>query len=154
MTTPDDTSDPLDSSRWRLLIAALTALAADAADQQAWLAAHRIETDDLALDFEKPAPRPVRFSPKAAVRSCTARHPPGPAFSRERATVDEVVSNAFGIQENPETGELEIFGGRETTAPGRGSRTSSVTTPSPGPVRMTGWARPTDPGDFPDGYWD
>ncbi|MBD0742766.1 hypothetical protein BG418_14935 [Streptomyces sp. CBMA152] len=33
-------------------MAALTALAADAADQQAWLAAHRVETDDLALDFE------------------------------------------------------------------------------------------------------
>jgi hypothetical protein len=46
VTTPDD------SFRWRLLTASLTALAADAVTQQVWLEEHRVETDDLALDFE------------------------------------------------------------------------------------------------------
>ncbi|MFE3205815.1 hypothetical protein [Embleya sp. NPDC059237] len=37
---------------WRLLIESLTTLAADPADQVAWLDEYRVGTDELALDFD------------------------------------------------------------------------------------------------------
>ncbi|GGM20624.1 hypothetical protein GCM10010129_76180 [Streptomyces fumigatiscleroticus] len=45
-----DSPDP--SFRRRLLIEALTVLAADAQAQIAWLAAHDVVTDEIALDFD------------------------------------------------------------------------------------------------------
>jgi len=41
-----------EASASQYLISALTTLAADTADQIAWLDRYRLETDDLALDFE------------------------------------------------------------------------------------------------------
>ncbi|MFJ9131422.1 MULTISPECIES: hypothetical protein [unclassified Streptomyces] len=41
-----------EASAWKYLIKTLTMLAADARDQTAWLDKYRLETDDLALDYE------------------------------------------------------------------------------------------------------
>ncbi|MET7718083.1 hypothetical protein [Streptomyces sp. NPDC005407] len=40
-----------DSFRWRLLIESLTVLSAEASTQEAWIEEHRVEIDELALDF-------------------------------------------------------------------------------------------------------
>lgn len=41
-----------EASAWKYLIETLTMLAADARDQRHWLDEYRLETDDLALDYE------------------------------------------------------------------------------------------------------
>lgn len=41
-----------EASAWKYLLETLTMLAADARDQTAWLDKYRLETDDLALDYE------------------------------------------------------------------------------------------------------
>ncbi|MEV5011195.1 hypothetical protein [Streptomyces sp. NPDC055692] len=41
-----------EASAWKYLIETLTMLAVDARDQTTWLDKYRLETDDLALDFE------------------------------------------------------------------------------------------------------
>ncbi|WP_351232408.1 hypothetical protein [Streptomyces sp. NPDC002133] len=41
-----------EASAWKYLIETLTMLAVDARDQRTWLDKYRLETDDLALDYE------------------------------------------------------------------------------------------------------
>ncbi|MGV9344435.1 hypothetical protein ACWDSD_06405 [Streptomyces spiralis] len=41
-----------EASAWKYLIETLTMLAVDASDQTTWLDKYRLETDDLALDYE------------------------------------------------------------------------------------------------------
>ncbi|MFF4147150.1 hypothetical protein ACFY0A_38880 [Streptomyces sp. NPDC001698] len=55
-----------EASAWKYLIETLTMLAVDARDQTAWLDKYRLETDDLAEDYEN-AQASTRSSPKLAV---------------------------------------------------------------------------------------